>query len=64
VPTDAKGHREKTRQLQTLAAHIHRLSQGPTPPRIDHAAFWKREPPATALERIASLYPKTKTHKV
>ena len=60
VPTDAKGHREKTRQLQTLAAHIHRLSQGPTAPPIDHSTFWKREPSPEAVARIRGLYPKGK----
>jgi hypothetical protein len=63
VPTDAKGHREKVRQLQTLAAHVHRLSQGPTAPRIDHKAFWQRDVPASALAYVEASYPKTKARK-
>jgi hypothetical protein len=59
VPTDAKGHREKTRQLQTLAAHIHRLSQGPTAPSINHKEFWQRDVPASALAYVEARYPKS-----
>jgi hypothetical protein len=59
VPTDAKGHQEKTRQLQTLAAHIHRLSQGPTAPSINHKEFWQRDVPASALAYVEARYPKS-----
>lgn len=63
APTDAKGLRAKTSQLATLAAHVHRLSQGPTAPRIDHKAFFKRHVPASALAFVEASYPKTKARK-
>jgi hypothetical protein len=62
-PTDAKGLRAKTSQLATLAAHVHALSQGPTAPRIDYGAFFKRHVPASALAYVEASYPKNKARK-
>jgi hypothetical protein len=46
--------------LERARADVFRLSQSPTPPPIDHAAFLKREPSPEAVARIRSLYPNAK----
>lgn len=60
VPTDKFEVKVKAIKLQRLAAHVHKLSQSDMPPRIDHAAFFRREPSPEAVARIRSLYPNAK----
>jgi len=60
VPRDRFEVRVKAAKLQRLAAHVFALSQSPPPPRLDHATFWKRDVPASALAYIASSYPEAK----
>jgi hypothetical protein len=63
-PKDKFEAKVRAIKLEKLAAHHLLLCQGPSSPPIDHAAFFKRQPSALALEHIASLYPKAKTRKV
>jgi hypothetical protein len=59
APTDKSGRAAKASQLATMAAHVHRLSQGAQPPRIDHTVFFKglRTPHPAALAYYAGITP-------
>jgi hypothetical protein len=63
VPSDKRFEAIKAARLAKLAAHVHALSQGPNPPPVNHNAFWKRTPPASALARVAEMYPKAKAKR-
>lgn len=60
APTDKSGQKAKASQLATMAAHVHRLSQGPTSPPINYTEFFKRHVPASALAFVMSKYPKSR----
>lgn len=63
APTDKRLVAIKKARLSWLAKHIHSQSQGNPPPSINHKAFWKRTPPASALARVAELYSRPKAKK-
>ena len=64
VPKDKFESKVKGIKMERLRGHLHKLSQSEPPPRLNYAAFLKREPPPSALAHFASLYPKAKNRKV